>query len=195
MIHRKIRSSLRRIGSRRPKVQRFVTRARNLSPRKTRLSEYGSMLSAARQYRLVQRMGRQIIKRWEGIDTAVVVHLYYTESWDLFSKKLKVLSNRKFDLFVTMPRHNLGFADVIRQDFPDAYIFEVPNWGRDVLPFMQIASLIYEKGYSYVLKIHSKKSTHRTDGNTWLRQIVDSLLPDNPEAIDDLYHVLGSTMF
>ncbi len=121
---------------------------------------------------------------------AVIAHLYYTESWDLFKRHLRYLDGISFDLFVTMPTNNLPFADEIKKSYPNAYIIEVPNKGRDVLPFIKAAGVVKNSGYTYVLKIHSKKSTHRTDGSDWLQDILNCLLPIKAEVYKSLFDVL-----
>lgn len=123
---------------------------------------------------------------------AVVLHLYYTENWDeIFSKKLKLLSSKmEFDLYITMPESNRAFMEVILESFPQASCLVVPNKGRDVLPFIKAAALLKEMGYKKVLKIHSKKSTHRdNEGNTaegggqWLVNTLDALIPEDDTTL------------
>lgn len=133
------------------------------------------------------------IKRDDNIKTAVVIHLFYTESWDLFVNRLKCLNN-SFDIFITIPKQNTHFKETIKKTFPSAYIFIVPNRGRDVLPFMKIISTIYSRGYQNILKIHSKKSKHRTDGNEWLSDMVDKLLPKSQETTNKLIRILDDPL-
>lgn len=115
----------------------------------------------------------------EQTKVAVVIHLYYPEAWEKIVSRLNKITEFSFDVFVSLPRSEAGFRNRIIKDFPDAYVYEVPNRGRDVLPFLGIASSLEEKGYKYVLKIHSKKSTHRTDGNDWFNELIDNLIPEN----------------
>jgi hypothetical protein len=57
-------------------------------------------------------------------------------------------------------------------------VIVVPNWGRDVLPFLHVIRKVRAAGYKYVLKLHSKKSKQisRIDATYWLRATIDSLL-------------------
>lgn len=121
--------------------------------------------------------------------TAVVVHLYYTDSWNLISASLQKLKV-PFDLFVSLPKQNLGFTQEIKTAYKAAYVYEAPNRGRDVLPFIKLATTLDDKGYQNVLKLHSKKSTHRTDGSEWLNGITESLLPSNRQVFKDLLTTL-----
>lgn len=121
-------------------------------------------------------------------EIAVVLHLYYTDDWeDIFLPKIKkVIDNMDADLVVSMPEKNYNFVPVIKENFKDAKIFITPNRGRDVLPFIKVAKILYENGYKKVLKIHSKKSSHREnafigaeEGNAWLCNILNTLVPED----------------
>lgn len=53
------------------------------------------------------------------------------------------------------------------------------NHGRDILPFLHIANELLDDGQKVVLKLHTKRSTHRQDGDAWRGEMLDSLLaPD-----------------
>ncbi len=122
-------------------------------------------------------------------ELAVVVHLYYPEAWPAIQRRLAYI-NFAFDLYVSVPAQHQTFTEVIRQSFPDATVYVVPNRGRDVLPFLKLMHIILQRQhYSYVLKLHSKKSTHRTDGSVWFDTILSNLLPGR-EILSKLNPVL-----
>lgn len=158
---------------------------------KQRLARLGDDVRAARLYRN-SLLSLETLGRTENTVACVVVHLYYIESWNLFSEKLKELRSIAYDLYVTMPEKNRDFEPRIRQDFSDARIVYVPNRGRDVLSFMELKDVLLKKGYQYALKIHSKKSTHRTDGEDWLRDMVEALLPSSTELQEQLRSALDN---
>ncbi len=147
-----------------------------------------TLAEGLRRYALNDRALRQ---GGRGPATAVVLHLYYPESWGLFADRLRALSGRPFDLFVTLPREHLTFADDIRGDHPGANVLEAPNRGRDVLPFLKTARHLEARGYGHVLKLHSKRSAHRTDGRDRLTAILDLLLPADEATLGALLSVLG----
>jgi|GEM_PF-2077539 glycosyltransferase involved in cell wall biosynthesis len=124
-------------------------------------------------------------------NTAVIIHLYYTETWSLFESYLKNIPDSDFDIFITMPEQNRFFIKQIKNIFPDAYVYIVPNKGRDVLPFLMVARELYGLGYEIVLKLHSKKSTHREDGQIWLNNMVKALLPSE-EKVKEIINVLDT---
>ena len=137
-------------------------------------------------------------------DIAVVLHLYYTENWeDVFRDSLLRLEDTtNFDLYITIPDSNRNFGPVIKEVFPDANFLVVPNKGRDVLPFVKAASLLSSLGYTRLLKLHSKKSTHRDlegnaaeSGNDWLTKTVDSLIPKNKETLTKVTRIIKRSDF
>lgn len=156
--------------------------------------EYVRFIQAQLQYFQVHELAHKGVKRDPGTIIAVVVHLYYPEVWPIIDKQLSALHGRSFDIFITFPSQNRAFARNIEQTYSHhgrIYAYEMPNWGRDVLPFMRLAPLLLDKGYAYVLKLHTKRSPHRTDGSDWMTRIVSSLVPDEDRTVDELFEVLA----
>lgn len=153
------------------------------------IRSFRQTLQIETQYKQTNTKLQREINRSDSTITAVVVHLYYTESWDLISSGLQKLTV-PFDLFVSLPAAKLDFSAEIKKTYPQAYIYEVPNRGRDVLPFVKLATILDDKGYQNVLKLHSKKSSHRKDGSEWLGDIVAGLLPNDPKTLDKLMSAL-----
>lgn len=123
-------------------------------------------------------------------DIAVVIHLYYTDKWPLFVKKMRNLNTHQFDLFISLTEQSKDFILTIKETYPDAHVFVVPNIGRDVLPFIMLGKQLLKYHYQYVLKFHSKKSTHRTDGQDWLEGMLGDLVPDDKGTMDNIIKVL-----
>lgn len=125
--------------------------------------------------------------------TAVVLHLYYTEMAGYFSEHIKRLDGViDYDLYVSVPDFKAEDIPQILEKLPNAHIAIVPNCGRDVLPFIQIMKHLNKLGYDRVLKIHSKKSPHRTDGDEWRDQIIESLIPVSSDGIGRINHILSA---
>jgi lipopolysaccharide biosynthesis protein len=55
---------------------------------------------------------------------------------------------------------------------------------------MQVARILRQLDYSYLLKFHSKKSTHRDDGQDWLEDMLSKLLPENASVLNDTINAL-----
>ena len=130
------------------------------------------------------------IRRSPRTEVLVVVHVYYPEGWPIIANKLKNLTEFDYDIVITMPKKNENFSKDIYNDFPNAYIVQAPNRGRDVLPFMKVAQTFKLSGYKYLLKLHTKKSTHRTDGQEWFEDMISNLLPTNPKLQNSVFKTL-----
>lgn len=155
-------------------------------------SKYGELRESIRLYRK-EESALSSIKRDKKTKTAVVIHLYYTDSWPLIKKRLDILEKKDlpFDVFVSMPPHNKEFIADIKKDYPGAYVLVVPNRGRDVLPFLRIAPKLHSAGYESILKLHSKKSPHRDDGQKWFNSMLRDLIPSDPFTFASLISALN----
>ncbi|MHB8174349.1 MAG: rhamnan synthesis F family protein [Nitrospirota bacterium] len=123
-------------------------------------------------------------------DTAVILHLYYTEMREEIFGYLANL-DEGFDLFVSIPQ-DADFPDEkIIEKHKHSYIYRCPNRGRDVAPFLKILSIIYPLNYKYVLKIHTKRSAHYQNGNIW-RQDLYCNLAGSRELVRDIKQILDS---
>lgn len=116
--------------------------------------------------------------------TALVTHLYYADTWPLLAESLRRL-RVPHDVFVSLPIRNVPLIRQVRRAFPGVRFMVVPNRGRDVLPFVAIASVLLRRRYDVVLKIHSKRSPHFEGGRAWLELLLDRLVP-GPDVVDDL---------
>lgn len=106
---------------------------------------------------------------------AVIIHLFYPEMWEILTDRLKYVV-QDFDIFVTIPERHKD----IKLEYIDhkVTIVVVPNWGRDILPFLHVLRKVRAAEYEYVLKLHSKKSKQisRINATYWLRTSLNSLL-------------------
>lgn len=113
-------------------------------------------------------------------DLAVVVHVFYLDVWPSISNALSRLS-APYDLFLTVS--SLKALRSLSSSPNLTAIAAVPNVGRDVLPFISVSQQLLRLGYTSVLKLHTKKSTHFAGGVEWRESMLSSLLPSQ-EAID-----------
>jgi lipopolysaccharide biosynthesis protein len=107
----------------------------------------------------------------------VVLHAWHEEIVEEIAESLR-RANFHFRLVVTSAdRRARGVESVLNRYglHPDMRVFE--NRGRDILPFLRVAASIREQDTDLILKLHTKKSPHRSDGAAWRRQLVNSLLP------------------
>lgn len=108
-------------------------------------------------------------------DVAVILHVYYPE---IFSEIAAYLSNleKEFDLYVSIPDTHTALAGKIFAAFPQAYLTISENRGRDILPFLRILKAIQPLGYDCLLKLHTKQSPHRADGELWRQEVYQQLI-------------------
>jgi lipopolysaccharide biosynthesis protein len=113
-------------------------------------------------------------------DVAVIVHLHYVETWPEISAAIKTgFGELAFDLYVTTT--SIEGIVAVRNDFPFANVELVENRGRDILPFLSVLESIIHKNYTCAVKIHSKRSIYRDDGELIRSELFGALL-DNSEV-------------
>ena len=120
--------------------------------------------------------------------TAVMVHVYYEETWPEIANALAAMKE-PFDLLITTTKEKIAHLSAqVKASFPLAEIYEVENKGRDIRPFIALLPLLLHRQYQAVLKLHSKKSLHRIDGDLWRQTLIAQLLPQGAE----LEHMINS---
>ena len=121
------------------------------------VSPYGQKL---RQIMAKRSSGPNI----SGLKLAVVVHAYYPE---LLPEALACLAllPPETSFLVTVPHERSADVRDILANVVNARVFEVPNRGRDVAPFIDLLNRGALDGYDAVLKLHTKRSPHLRDGD------------------------------
>jgi len=108
---------------------------------------------------------------------AIVIHAFYEDVFAEILQRLKEMKNVNFKLFVTTPNAQSASMDARLQSSGFAYeLLPVDNHGRDVLPFLKMMERVTGEGYAYLLKVHTKKSNHRQDGDVWRNDLYSKLL-------------------
>ena len=119
----------------------------------------------------------------------VVAHVYYPEVWPDIEDRLSRLPEA-YDLIVTLVR---GRAESLERELgrrlPHAQIHHVDNHGRDFGPLIDLANRGLLHGYDAVLKVHTKRSPHRVDGDAWRVTLLDGVLP-SPEGVRRIVELL-----
>jgi lipopolysaccharide biosynthesis protein len=113
------------------------------------------------------------------IPVAVVVHIYYEDTWPDIAGALRGLTI-PFDLIVTTVAGRERLIETIRRAYPHAEIEVVENRGRDIGPFLALLERGRLDPYRYVCKIHGKKSSdggRKTYmGAMWRRRLLFDVL-------------------
>ena len=119
----------------------------------------------------------------------VVAHVFYPEVWHDIADRLARMPKR-FDLIVSLVD---GYADwlkpTIAEQFPQALVEVVPNRGRDIASLVSLANRRYFDGYEAILKVHTKRSPHRLDGDAWRIRLLDAVLP-SPTSVAHMIELL-----
>jgi len=115
---------------------------------------------------------------------AVVIHAFYLDILEEILIELQSVTTCQIKLFVTTTFDNEQSARTLLHKSGLAYqLLPLENRGRDVLPFLKIMKFVAEEGYEYFVKVHTKRSKHREDGDKWRDDLYSKLI--TPNAIDN----------
>lgn len=117
--------------------------------------------------------------------SALIVHAYYPELLnEVFACCQRDTSGFRFDrVIITTTPDKLSQCKEISAHHSaiNLNVVAMENRGRDIRPFLESLLEVHRSGIQYVCKIHTKKSSHRQDGDDWRRAIYESLL--GPSAL------------
>ncbi|WP_045760998.1 glycoside hydrolase family 99-like domain-containing protein [Xanthomonas albilineans] len=115
---------------------------------------------------------------------AVVVHVWYIEALAAIAAALARWPQPPRIIVTTDAAHADASASVMASHGLASELRVHPNRGRDVLPFLHEADRLCNEGVDLVLKLHTKRSLHRHDGERWTAELLASLSPpdDGPET-------------
>ncbi|NIJ89757.1 lipopolysaccharide biosynthesis protein [Xanthomonas campestris] len=131
-----------------------------------------------------RRALRQPVKPRTPERVAVVIHAFYPELLPEMLKELQ-LWDVPYVLIISTVADNEGEVRRHLADLSvsaDVRIFE--NRGRDILPFLEIMKDLRGRE-GLVLKLHTKRSLHRQDGESWRRDMLEKLLA--PKVASDIF--------
>ena len=126
------------------------------------------------------------------VSVAVVVHIYYEDTWRDIEGALRGLTV-PFDLIVTTVAGRERLTETIARAYPHAAIEVMENRGRDIGPFMALLERGRLDRYKYICKIHGKKSIDGRRktymGAMWRRRLLFDLLaaPGAANAAIDMF--------
>ena len=108
---------------------------------------------------------------------AIVVHAFYEDVFDEILDYLDAICSTPFMLYVTTTHEQqASVGNKLSLRGHNFKLLPVKNRGRDVLPFIKILPQLISGRHDYVIKVHTKKSTHREDGDAWRRDLFEQLL-------------------
>jgi lipopolysaccharide biosynthesis protein len=104
----------------------------------------------------------------------VIAHVYYPDLWEELAAGIELIPGL-VDVVVTLVEGRAEhLAEPIRARFPGADVQVLPNRGRDVWPLLQVLDRV--PGHDAVLKLHTKRSPHMRNGDSWRRELLDGLV-------------------
>lgn len=128
---------------------------------------------------------------------AVHLHIHYVDQLPKILCYLKSLEGKNYDLFVTTTAP-VNALEELKSAYPAAQIWNVPNLGYDIGPFIDFLHHIDLKDYEYILKLHTKGKTSKNytllNGNRfnnalWGRVLWDSMLA-TPERLSENLEIM-----
>ena len=121
----------------------------------------------------------------------IVVHAWYLEALDELLQSIESSKLEARLLVTTSPDQ----SDDVRQRVAryslgrEVEVLAYPNHGRDILPFLHVANRLLDEGEELALKLHTKRSVHRGNGDEWRRELVERLLsPEVGKAMVEYLH-------
>ncbi len=113
-----------------------------------------------------------------------IIHAWHVDAFDELLSSIKA-TGIDWRLVVTTAADRL---DAVRSCLSghglQAEVEVVENRGRDILPFLHVANRLLDEGVDVVLKLHTKRSPHRADGDDWRRELVERIAsPERASAI------------
>jgi lipopolysaccharide biosynthesis protein len=109
---------------------------------------------------------------------AIIIHAFYLDVLEEFLVEIKSNASKlKIKLYVSIPFGNTVEAlKILNASGLDYILSEMQNLGRDVLPFIKMARMAAKDDFPIILKLHTKKSKHRDDGDVWRNELVQKLV-------------------
>lgn len=106
----------------------------------------------------------------------LVIHAWHLESFEEMLQQVRGCGI-DFRMFVTTTDDRRArVEELLTAHRIDAEVITAENRGRDILPFLRLADRLLDEGEQIVLKLHTKRSLHRKDGDQWRRELMERLL-------------------
>ena len=150
------------------------------------IATYKAIKSASSIF-LMDRSGQRLRTLRKRSSNAIILHVFY---WEIFAEMAASVRQlpEPADVYVSVPEIHSGHISEVFEVFPEAAVMVVENRGRDIAPFLAIFREIADWGYERILKLHTKKSSHREDGGQWREDILSKLV-QSPDAVRTIAEV------
>jgi hypothetical protein len=106
---------------------------------------------------------------------AAIIHVHYPDLLPEIRDLLAGCAGPMKVFITTMPDRVSGVEHALRDLPHKVEIIERENRGRDMLPFIRVLPRAFEEQHDYILKLHTKRSRQRDDGDQWRGELLQSL--------------------
>lgn len=120
---------------------------------------------------------------------ALLIHIYYHESWDkIFRDQLMALKSYSplimINLCLDIPGNN-SLIGKIKTDFQSAFVITTPNKGKDIGGKLALINLFLttRQHADYLVFLHDKISPHSITGDTWRTKLFSIIDTENIPSI------------
>jgi lipopolysaccharide biosynthesis protein len=104
-----------------------------------------------------------------------VIHAWYLDTLPEILTSLLASGLPWKVILTTSPGQRDALNESLADCTLDWHVETYENRGRDVLPFLHVANRLLDEGVTWILKLHTKQSTHRNNGPQWLTQLLEQL--------------------
>lgn len=112
----------------------------------------------------------------------IVVHVHYPDVWEQMAERIAATLPVEFYLVVTTSLQLATDLPRPRSRFLAGFeVMRAPNIGRDMRPFLMALGRYGD--FDVGLKLHTKRSLHRLEGDRWREAMIASLLPDQERVL------------
>lgn len=120
-----------------------------------------------------------MLDKLQNTKVGIVIHAFYPDILEEIIDDLawaKLLS-RHFKLYVTTPpSKEEEIGRILAGSGFEYELLVCENRGRDILPFLKILPSLKKDKVPFLLKVHTKRSLHRDDGDQWRNYLFGQLL-------------------
>lgn len=128
----------------------------------------------------------------EDLRIAVHIHLYYVDLLDELLEAVAQLPNAP-DVFISTPHEPTALREKATQRLPSVTVWQCPNQGKDIGPFIDAIQRFNLPDYDLVLKIHGKKSENAASYMQVIRQLFGQDIQDGDDWRRKLIYPLAGS--
>lgn len=111
----------------------------------------------------------------QGVPSAII-HVWHVDVFDEIIDAIRESGTNWRVIVTTVAEHAPSVHTRLDRLQMPSEVFIAENRGRDILPFLRAANQLLDEGVDVALKLHTKRSLHRENGETWRRELIARLV-------------------